>query len=433
MRELAGKTAFVTGGASGIGLALGRAFAEAGMNVMLADIEMDALSAAVKSLHNVGPDVRGVICDVTDPGSVERAADASYEAFGQVHVVCNNAGVAGGGGIDDIPLDDWRWVLDVNLMGVLHGIRTFLPHIRAHGEGGHIVNTASMAGMVSGLGFGPYSASKFAVVAMSEGLAMHLKPLGIGVSVLCPGWVRTRITESARNRSERYGPARPPDPTGPANVVAELVQSGLDPSVVAQRVLTAIRKDQLYVFTHPEMRAAGKSGSPQSWRRWTRQLPIGDWPARLFVSFRLLPPPLNRSEAMAGPRRGKREKSDAKGARILLVEARYYDDIADFLLAGAMKVLNEAGAEVERVTVPGSLEIPSAYRHRVDAAKHKGRALRRRGGARLRDPRRHHPLRDRLAAFGARIAGAFGRARPADRQRHRHRQYADAGARPRAR
>ena len=165
MRELAGKTAFVTGGASGIGLALGRAFAEAGMKVMLADIETDALSAAVNSLHNFGPDVRGVVCDVTDPGSVERAADASYEAFGQVHVVCNNAGVAGGGGIDDIPLDDWRWVLDVNLMGVLHGIRTFLPHIRAHGEGGHIVNTASMAGMVSGLGFGPYSASKFAVVA----------------------------------------------------------------------------------------------------------------------------------------------------------------------------------------------------------------------------------------------------------------------------
>jgi len=135
MRELAGKTAFVTGGASGIGLGLGRAFVEAGMKVMLADIEKDALSAAVNSLHNFGPDVRGVICDVTDPGSVERAADASYEAFGQVHVVCNNAGVAGGGGIDDIPLDDWRWVLDVNLMGVLHGIRTFLPHIRAHGEG----------------------------------------------------------------------------------------------------------------------------------------------------------------------------------------------------------------------------------------------------------------------------------------------------------
>src|SRR5579863_531197 len=174
MRELAGKTAFVTGGASGIGLALGRAFAEAGMKVMLADIEAEALAAAVKSLHNFGPDVAGVTCDVTDPGSVERAAKETCEAFGNVHVVCNNAGVGGGGGIENISIDDWRWVLDVNLMGVLHGIRTFLPHIRAHGEGGHFVNTASMAGVLRGPWFNPYSASKFAVVAMSEGLAIQL-------------------------------------------------------------------------------------------------------------------------------------------------------------------------------------------------------------------------------------------------------------------
>jgi len=180
MRELNGKTAFVTGGASGIGFALCRAFAEAGMKVMLADIETDALAAAVRSLNHFGPNVRSVICDVADPGSVESAAKASYEAFGNVHVVCNNAGVgAAFGNIDNISLDNWRWVLDVNLMGVLHGIRTFLPHIRAHGEGGHIVNTASMAGMLTGWqGFNPYPASKFAVVAMSEGLATQLKPLG---------------------------------------------------------------------------------------------------------------------------------------------------------------------------------------------------------------------------------------------------------------
>src|SRR4030088_2094643 len=205
MRELAGKTAFVTGGASGIGLALGRAFAEAGMKVMLADVETDALAAAVKSLHNVGPEVRGVVCDVADSSSFEDAAKASHEAFGNVHVVCNNAGVAAGGGIDHISLDNWRWVLDVNLMGVLHGVRSFLPHIRKHGEGGHIVNTASMAGMHADLGFSPYGASKFAVVSMSEGLAMQLKPHGIGVSVLCPSFVRTRIGESGRNRPQRYG------------------------------------------------------------------------------------------------------------------------------------------------------------------------------------------------------------------------------------
>jgi len=262
MRELAGKTAFVTGAASGIGLALGRAFAEAGMKVMLADIEANALKAAVDSLRNVGPEVRGVICDVADPVSVDLAAKASYDAFGSVHVVCNNAGVgAAPGNIDNISLDNWRWVLDVNLMGVLHGIRTFLPHIRAHGEGGHIVNTASMAGMLTGWqGFNPYPASKFAVVAMSEGLATQLKPLGIGVTVLCPGFVRTRILESGRNRPERYGPPQAAlDPATPAGAMAaqaaEFVQSGLDPSHVALLVLAAIREDELYVFTHPETRA----------------------------------------------------------------------------------------------------------------------------------------------------------------------------------
>jgi NAD(P)-dependent dehydrogenase (short-subunit alcohol dehydrogenase family) len=169
-------------------------------------------------------------------------------------VVCNNAGVGGGSGIDAISLDTWRWVLDVNLMGVVHGIHTFLPHIRAHGEGGHIVNTASMAGMTSGLGFSPYGASKFAVVTMSEGLAMQLKPLGIGVTVLCPGFVRTRISDSGRNRPERYGPSRPPDPATWAGTLAadlaERSQSGLDPSDVAAQVLTAISANELYVFTH---------------------------------------------------------------------------------------------------------------------------------------------------------------------------------------
>ncbi len=257
MRDFAGKTAFVTGGASGIGFALGRAFAEAGMKVMLADIETEALGGAVKSLHN--SDIRGVACDVSDPASVEHAAKAAFEAFGNVHVVCNNAGVAAGGGIDHISLDNWKWVLDVNLMGVLHGVRTFLPHIRAHGEGGHFVNTASMAGIVTGLGFSPYQASKFAVVTMSEGLAMQLKPLGIGVSVLCPGFVRTRIGESGRNRPAQYGSEQALDPTSPSAAmvaqIAQLIESGLDPADVAAKVLNAIRNDELYIFTHPEMRA----------------------------------------------------------------------------------------------------------------------------------------------------------------------------------
>jgi NAD(P)-dependent dehydrogenase (short-subunit alcohol dehydrogenase family) len=259
MRDFAGKTAFVTGGAAGIGLALGRAFAQSGMKVMLADIETDALQAAVKNLREISPDISGTICDVADAASVERAAQAAFDAFGKVHVVCNNAGVAAGGGIDHISLDNWRWVIDVNLMGVLHGIKSFLPHIRAHGEGGHIVNTASMAGMQGGLGLSPYGASKFAVVSMSEGLNLQLKPHGIGVSVLCPSYVRTRIGESGRNRPERYGQSQPLDPASPAAAmvaaIAENIQAGLDPAFVAARVLAAIREDQLYVFTHQGMRA----------------------------------------------------------------------------------------------------------------------------------------------------------------------------------
>jgi NAD(P)-dependent dehydrogenase (short-subunit alcohol dehydrogenase family) len=258
MRELSGRTAFVTGGASGIGLALGRAFAQAGMKVMLADVEREALDAALKDLREFGQNVLGVRCDVADPEEVECAAQATCEAFGKVHVICNNAGVAAAGGIDDISLDNWRWVIDVNLMGVLHGIRSFLPRMRSHGEGGHIVNTASMAGLNAGPGFSPYAASKFAVVAMSEGLARQLRPHGIGVSVLCPSFVRTRISESGRNRLARYGKAAPLDPASPTGMtvaeIARRVRTGLDPAQVAARVLSAICEKEFYVFTHPNMR-----------------------------------------------------------------------------------------------------------------------------------------------------------------------------------
>jgi len=258
MQELNGKTAFISGGASGIGLAMAKAFAEAGMQVMLADVEGGALAAAIDGLSQYQGRVRGVICDVADPDSVEAAARDTFESFGNVHVLCNNAGVAAGGGIDTISLDNWRWVIDVNLMGVVHGIRSFLPQMRSHGEGGHIVNTASMAGMNSGLGFSPYVASKFAVVAMSEGLAQQLAPDGIGVTVLCPHFVRTRIGESGRNRQQRYGAAPQLDPaSAAARVVAEIarrLEAGLDPADVAARVVTAIRQNELYLFTHPNMR-----------------------------------------------------------------------------------------------------------------------------------------------------------------------------------
>lgn len=256
MQNLDGKTAFVTGGASGIGLALGRAFAEAGMNVMLADIETATLALAVEDLEASGANVRGIACDVADAASVEAAAQATFSAFGNVHVVCNNAGVAAGANLDDISLDSWRWVLDVNVMGVVHGVRAFLPHMRAHGEGGHIVNTASMAGLQSGAGFSPYAASKYAVVSMSEGLAKQLAPLGLGVSVLCPSFVRTRIGDSGRNRQDRYGPPVKPAPGSDAAKVstwiADQLNNGIDPAGLAARTLVAIRTNELYVFTHPD-------------------------------------------------------------------------------------------------------------------------------------------------------------------------------------
>ncbi|MGH6988759.1 MAG: SDR family NAD(P)-dependent oxidoreductase [Stellaceae bacterium] len=254
MRDLSGKTAFITGGASGIGLAMGRAFAEAGMRVMLADIEATPLEQAVASLKGNLPEVRGVVCDVRDPAAVEKAAAATIDAFGKVHLVCNNAGVGGSGGIDDISLPAWRWVIDINLMGVIHGVKAFLPLIQSHGEGGHFVNTASMAGFLPGTGFGAYTATKFAVVGASEALAAELAPHNIGVSVLCPGWVNTRILDSARNWPKESGPP-PTRELGPlAERIAELVKSGMAPDAVAKLVRAAVEENQFYIFTHPHMR-----------------------------------------------------------------------------------------------------------------------------------------------------------------------------------
>jgi NAD(P)-dependent dehydrogenase (short-subunit alcohol dehydrogenase family) len=269
MRDFTGKAAFVTGGASGIGLALARAFAEAGCRVMIADIEQAALDAAVQSLADVGPELRGVVCDVADPVSVDRAAEQAIAAFGKIHILCNNAGVYASSGID-LLLDSWRWVLDVNLMGVVHGLRAFLPHMRAHGESSHIVNTASLAGMITPLGFNPYAASKFAVVAMSEGLAAEVKPFGIGVTVLCPGFVRTQIAEAGRNRPERYGP--PAAATPVAARFVERVRSGIDPEAVAAKVLSAIRDNELYAFTDPECREAVQERFTEILAAYDRQI-----------------------------------------------------------------------------------------------------------------------------------------------------------------
>jgi NAD(P)-dependent dehydrogenase (short-subunit alcohol dehydrogenase family) len=255
MREFDSKVAFVTGAASGIGLALARAFGRAKMRVMLADIETDALNAAVAELQGSGIDARGVECDVADYNSVQRAAAETLAAFGKVHLLCNNAGAVAGGPMELITLGDWDWVLGVELMSNIYAIKAFLPQIKKQGEGGHIVSVASMAGFVCVPGAGPHNVAKFGVRALSETLAAELAGSPIGVSIVCCSFVRTRIDSSARNRSERYGQRTQASPAADAQLAA-LVRSGREPDEIAEKTIRGIKDNDLYIFTHPEMRGA---------------------------------------------------------------------------------------------------------------------------------------------------------------------------------
>ena len=257
MKDFKGKTAFVTGGASGIGFGMAHAFGRAGMNVVIADIDWEVARKAAEMLAKSQIKAIPVHCDVTLRSEVQRAALESIAAFGKIHVVCNNAGVGVGGPLGTVGERDWDWIIDVNLKGVVYGVETFFPLIKSHGEGGHFVNTASMAGMVSPAGMEPYTATKFAVVAISEGWAQQLAPLGIGMSVLCPGFVRTRIHESGRARQSRYGERAPDTRTDEARAEsAKMVLGGIDPDIVGERVVEAISNDEFYIFTHPEMKTA---------------------------------------------------------------------------------------------------------------------------------------------------------------------------------
>jgi len=256
MKDLRGKTAFITGGASGIGFSMARAFGREGMNVIIADIDEKTTKAASERLEKEQIKVAYVHIDVASRNSVREAALEAIAAFGKIHVVCNNAGVAVGGPIGTIKDRDWEWILDVNLKGVIYGTEVFAPLIKSHGEGGHFVNTASLAGMISAPGMEAYSATKFAVVAMSEGWHAQLAPENIGVSVLCPGFVRTKIYDSGRNRQDRYGGHGEVN-TGVAPTqqqTSEAVLNGIDPDVVGARVVEAIKANELYIFTHPNFR-----------------------------------------------------------------------------------------------------------------------------------------------------------------------------------
>ena len=247
MKDFEGRVAFVTGGASGIGLGMAQAFAERGMKLVLADIEEPVLDASVQALRESGAEVTGVTCDVSDPASVTAAADAAESAYGNVHLVCNNAGVSPTGAIDECSPGDWEWALGVNLMGVVHGIQTLLPRMKAHGEGGHVVNTASIAGLVALPTLGIYTATKYAVVGISETLQGEAAPFDIGVSVLCPAFVRTRLAESTRNRPDALG-----ETSEFPELVAQMIDGGMDPLDVGRRVVRAVERNELYVFTHPE-------------------------------------------------------------------------------------------------------------------------------------------------------------------------------------
>jgi NAD(P)-dependent dehydrogenase (short-subunit alcohol dehydrogenase family) len=255
MEEVAGKTAFVTGGASGIGLGMSEAFVAAGMNVVIADLRPDHLETALERLAGSErrQNVHAIELDVTDRESLARAADEAERVFGSVHVLCNNAGMGILGPVTLARYDDWDWGLGVLLGGVVNGVQTFLPRMLAHGEGGHIVNTSSMAGVLPIPGAAIYITAKAAVIGLSEALRSELAGEGIGVSAFCPGPVQTNIREGGRTRPARYSDS------GYTELEQELEERPnsplwMDPRECGERTLAGIRRDDLYIFTHREFR-----------------------------------------------------------------------------------------------------------------------------------------------------------------------------------
>jgi len=254
VEDFKGKVAVVTGAASGIGLAMATRFAADGMAVVMADVEEPALEEAAADLLATGAEVLAVPCDVASLESVHELRDVALERHGRVHVLCNNAGVSGGGMISDLSVGEWRWVLGVNLFGVIHGIDAFLCSMIDHGEPAHVINTASMAGHLPGPGMGTYSVSKFGVVALSETLLAEMRMAGtnVGVSVLCPGWVDTRIAESDRNRPAdiKRSSLDAPGAQAMEDFVKGLLAGGSAPSEIAEAVVTAISQDAFWVLPH---------------------------------------------------------------------------------------------------------------------------------------------------------------------------------------
>jgi NAD(P)-dependent dehydrogenase (short-subunit alcohol dehydrogenase family) len=253
MNSVEGKVAFITGGASGIGLGMARVFSRAGMKVVIGDIRDDHLEAALAGLERAGLAVRGVKVDVADRASMASAADEVERLFGKVHLLCNNAGVNLFAPMDECSYADWDWILGVDLGGVVNGVQTFLPRIKRHGEGGHIVNTASMASFITGPSAGIYTTAKFAVRGLSESLRWNLAPQGIGVSCLCPGLVKSAIYESEQLRPDSLAGGAATDQAFMARL-PEIHQLGMEPDEVAEKTLKGILANDLYIFPHPEFK-----------------------------------------------------------------------------------------------------------------------------------------------------------------------------------
>lgn len=252
MRELSGKVAVVTGGGSGIGEGMVIAFAQAGMHVVIADVDLPAAEKVEGEARALGVTALAIATDVVRRDSVEALAVRVYAELGAAHVLCNNAGVAVFGELSAMTDTDWRWVLGVNLEGVVNGLQAFLPRMKAQAGEKHVVNTASVAGVAAFAGLGVYTATKYAVVGISECLRAEGESYGLGVSVLCPGAVRTRIMESERNRPAELGASKPVALPLGGNV--NPIASGLDPLAVGRRVRAAVQGNELYVFTHPGTR-----------------------------------------------------------------------------------------------------------------------------------------------------------------------------------
>ena len=268
MQELRGKTAVITGGGSGIGRAMALAFAGEGMNVAIADVELGPAEAVAAEVRARGVKALAANVDVTDRAAMGALADRVYADLGSCDVLCNNAGVVTFKPVQQMADSDWDWVVGVDLLGVINGCKAFLGRMAAAGNGGHIVNTASIAGIITGAApnIASYTTAKFGVVGLSEGMANDLKPVNIGVSVLCPGGVKTQIAAAGRNRPDRFGGPEGPPP----QMVEGMRQMGMEPDEVARLVVRAVKENQLHIMTHADTRPAVEA-------RFERILAAYDW------------------------------------------------------------------------------------------------------------------------------------------------------------